>query len=155
MAMVDRAAIGRGDEFDDLPSVERPIDGVERPGLRGALLGDRVGDLAQRRPNAVDAREIARPLCLLGGSLGANTIRAFGVDDASVDEPGERGVERRELFDRETILGVIGVQEVEGVLEIDVVGVAAIGRIRCVDVHGNNHLKLIDRLRARGYSDNR
>ena len=82
----------------------------------------------RRRPDAVDARQVARPLRVLGGRLGADAVRALGVDDASVDEPGERGVERRELFDRETILGVVGVQEVEGVLEIDVVGVAAIGR---------------------------
>ena len=33
-------------------------------------------------------------------------------------------VERRQLLDRETTFGVIGVQEVEGVLEVDVVSVA-------------------------------
>ena len=77
------------------------------------------------------------------------------LDDAPFDEPSERVVEGRELLDRETILPVIGVQEVEGVLEIDVVGVAAVGWIGQVNVHRNNHSIPIDRLRARGYSSNR
>ncbi len=51
------------------------------------------------------------------------------VDDAALDEPVERVVERRELLDRETILGVVGVQEVEGVVEVDVVGVTPMADI--------------------------
>ena len=48
------------------------------------------------------------------------------MDDAATDEPGERVVQGRELLERETILGVVGVQEVEGGLEIDAVSVARI-----------------------------
>ena len=57
------------------------------------------------------------------------------MDDAAVDEPGQRVVERREVIERETILGVVGVQEVEGVLEIDVVGVPeSTGEMVCVSI---------------------
>jgi hypothetical protein len=70
------------------------------------------------------------------------------VDDPAIDEPRESVVEGRELVDGETILPVIGVQEVEGVLEIDVVCVTSLARIGGVDIHDNNHLIPLDRLRA-------
>ena len=50
------------------------------------------------------------------------------MDDPAIDEPGEGVVKGRELLDGETIFGVIGVQEVEGVLEVDVMSVASVRR---------------------------
>ena len=61
--------------------------------------------------------------------LGAHAVGALDVDDAPIDEPGERVVERRQLVDGETIFGVIGVQEVEGVLQVDVMGVTPVNGI--------------------------
>jgi hypothetical protein len=49
------------------------------------------------------------------------------VDHPPVDEPGEGVIERRELLEGETVLGVVGVQEVEGVVQVDVVGSARDG----------------------------
>ena len=68
-----------------------------------------------------------------------SAIRPFAMDHAAIDEPRERVVEAGELLDRETILPVIGVQEVEGVLEIDAVGVALIGARNVVCKHLDNH----------------
>ena len=51
---------------------------------------------------------------------GADAVGAFEVDHPAIDEPAERRVERRELLGGETIVGVVGVQEVKGVLEIHV-----------------------------------
>jgi hypothetical protein len=64
---------------------------------------------------------------------------------------GEGRIERRELLERETTFGVVGVQEVEGVVEVDVVSVASMTGQMVVCVHDNNHTIPIDRLRARGY----
>ena len=74
----------------------------------------------------MDPPEVARHQRVLAASLGSDAVGALAVDDAAFDEPGERIVEGRELLDGETILGVIGVQEVEGVLEIDVVSVTSV-----------------------------
>ena len=83
--------------------------------------------------------------------LGADPVGALDVDDAAIDEPGEGVVEGRELVHRETIFGVIGVQEVEGVLQVDVMSVTAVDRVgNGVRVHLDNHSIPIDRLRARG-----
>ena len=89
--------------------------------------------------------------------LGAHAVGALDVDDPTVDEPFEGRIERRELVHRETILGVVGVQEVEGVLEIDVVSVASVDLIGGFCFHLDNHSIPIDRLRARGvhYVSNR
>ena len=75
------------------------------------------------------------------------------MDHAAIDEPGQGRVEGREPFDRETIVGVVGVQEVEGVLEVDVVRVTPVTRVGLVlvRVHDNNHNTPIDRLRASLY----
>ena len=54
------------------------------------------------------------------------------------------------MVEGETILEVIGVQEVEGVVEIDVMRVAGDRLYGGVRVHCNNHSTPIDRLRARG-----
>ena len=99
----------------------------------------------------MDAREIACHQRVVARDLGAHAIGALDVDDAAFDEPRERVIEGRELVVRETILGVIGVQEVEGVLEIHVVGVTSSGRNRCECFHDANHFIAVDRLRARGY----
>jgi hypothetical protein len=47
------------------------------------------------------------------------------VDDAAVDEPGQRVTQGRQALEWETIFEVIGVHEIEGVLEVDVVRVMA------------------------------
>jgi hypothetical protein len=52
----------------------------------------------------------------------------------AIDEEREGAVERRELLDGETVVGVVGVQEVEGVVQVDVVSVPSMTRTRCVDV---------------------
>ena len=100
------------------------------PAIGRPLLGDGSGHLAERGPNRVDPGQIAGHQRVTTGHLGAYPVGAFDVDDATIDEPGEGVVEGRELVHRETILGVIGVQEVEGVLEIDVVGVTPMDRVR-------------------------
>ena len=83
--------------------------------------------------------------------LRPDAVRALGVDHAAIDEPGQRVVEGRELLGGETIVGVIGVQEVEGVLEIDVMRMTSLDRVVELDVHRANHNIPIDRLRASGY----
>ena len=95
-------------------------------GIRRALLRDRVGDLAERRSNGVDPGQIACHQGIVARHLGADPVGALDVDDAAIDEPGEGVVEGRELVHRETIFGVIGVQEVEGVLQVDVMSVTAV-----------------------------
>ena len=103
-----------------------------------------IGHLAQGRPDGVDPREVLLHQRVVARDLGAHAIGALDVDHATVDEPRERIVERRELVDRETILGVVGVQEVEGVLQIDVMGVTPVDGIRrCVGVHEITTLYLL------------
>ena len=152
MAMVDVAAVRGRDELDDLAGVQRPVDGLE--GAACPAPGPRRSRTATSR--SADRTAWTRPRSrrhqrIVAGDLGADAVGALDVDDAAVDEPGEGVVEGRELVHRETILGVIGVQEVEGVLEIDVMGVASVDWIGSVRVHLDNHTIPIDRLRARGY----
>ena len=151
MTVVDAAAVGRGNELDDLPGVERPVDGLERARVRRPLLGDRMRDIAQGRADAVDPGQLGRLDRPLGCRLGAHAVGAFAVDDAPIDEPRKRAIEGRELLRGETIVGVVGVQEVEGVLEVDVVGVPPARLVEHLDVHIDNHYITLDRLRARGY----
>ena len=149
--MIDAAAVRRGDELDDLAGMERPVDRVERGGIGRPMLGDRVRHVAQRRADAVDAPELARLERVVGDRLGADAVGALAVDHPPIDEPRKRVVEGRELLERETIVGVIGVQEVEGVFEVDVVSVTPIGRVEGLDVHLDNHSTTVDRLRASRY----
>ena len=100
-------------------------------GTRGAVLGDRRGHLAKGIAHGVDPVEVLGRGRRLGGDPGAGAIGALAVDHTAIDEPAQCGVERGELLDRETIVRVEGVQEVEGALEIDAMGVAEIaGRRR-------------------------
>ena len=118
MAMVDADTVRRRDELDDLAGVQRAIDGLERTDARGALLGDRIGDLAQRRrgpDGCASARRV--PAAGLGASLRSRSLSTLEVDHAAIDEPVERRIQRRESVHRETILEVVGVQEVERALE--------------------------------------
>src|SRR5436190_11018764 len=151
MAVVDAAAVGRRDELDDLARVERAIDGFERARVGRTVLRDRVRDVAEGRTDAVDAGEFSRLDRCMGRGLGTDAIGAFGVDDAPIDEPAERAVEGRKLLDPETVIGVVSVQEVEGVLEVDVVGVSPTRLVEHLDIHLDNHSTPLDRLRARGY----
>ena len=151
MAMVDVDSRPERDELDDLSRVERRVDGLERAGIRSALLGDRERHLAERRADRVDPGEVPLHQRVVARHLGAHAVGALDVDDPAVDEPFEGRIERRELVHRETILGVVGVQEVEGVLEIDVVSVASVDLIGGFCFHLDNHSIPIDRLRARGY----
>ena len=85
---------------------------------------------------ALHARQVAGHQRVAARDLGADAVGALDVDDAPIDEPRERIVEGRELVDGETIFGVVGVQEVEGVLQIDVMGVTPVNGIgRRVNVH--------------------
>ena len=45
------------------------------------------------------------------------------VDDAALDEPVQGVIEGRQVLDPETIVEVVGVQEVEGAVKADLVGV--------------------------------
>ena len=61
------------------------------------------------------------------------------MDHAAIDEPVEGVVERGKPLSRETVVGVVGVQEVEGVVEVDVVGMThgdgLEGRVEHLDNH--------------------
>ena len=60
VAVVDADAVGRRRELDDLARVQRPVDRRRaRPCAGDAMLGDRVGDLAEGRADRADALEIA------------------------------------------------------------------------------------------------
>ena len=117
---------------------------------RGPVLHHGQRDVTERGPDFANPGEVAIRGRGIGG-VAADPVRTFAVDDAALDEPVEGGVERREAVDRETILGVVGVQEVEGVVEVDVVGVTRDRRERGCVFHLDNHFTPIDRLRARGY----
>ena len=129
MAMVDVAAVRRWDELDDLAGVQCAIDRFEGPGVGRAAPPRSHGRPRAGRSGRRGRAEIACHQRVVARHLGADAIGALDVDDAPVDEPGERIVEGRELVHRETILAVVGVQEVEGVLEIDVMGVTRCDRI--------------------------
>ena len=97
---------------------------VERVLLRGAVLDDRVRDLAEGRADRANALEVAGRDTWSGGGLPPQASRAFLVDQAAIREPGDGPLEGRQLLPRETIVVVEGVQEVEGRLDVDVVRVA-------------------------------
>ena len=151
VAMIDVDAVGAGHELDHLAGVECPVDGVEGAGVRGSVRRERQRDLAQSRADRLDPRQVAGRNGIVLGRDGTRPVGALLVDDAALHEPAEGCVERRDVVHRETILGVVGVQEVEGVLEIDVVRVASADRSQCTCVHVANHNRPVDRLRARGY----
>ena len=102
-------------------------------GARCSASGE--GHLAQGRSDGVDPCEVPLHQRVVARDLGAHAVGALDVDHAPIDEPRERIVKGRELVDRETIFGVVGVQEVEGVLQIDVMGVTAVDVWSCVGVH--------------------
>ncbi len=115
------------DELDDLTGMERPIDLGQRVATRDPMLDDGVGDLAEGAAHGVHALDVAFGGVRMLGRLAARPVGAFDVDQAAIGEPREGVIERRELLDRETILGVEGVQEVEGGVDADVVRVALAG----------------------------
>lgn len=153
MAMIDADAIRRRHELDDLTGMQRPIDRIERAGARDPMLDDRVGHATERAPDGVDPRQVALRRLGLEGRLRAESIGALVMDDAPIHEPRERVIEGREPLARETILAIIGVQEVEGPVERDLVSVAQIGRAGLVGQHRDNHFTTVDRLRASAYAD--
>ena len=60
VSMVDRdTAVGGRYELDDLTCVQGAVYGVEGAGLRRPMIDDRVGHLAQRTANGMDAREVS------------------------------------------------------------------------------------------------
>ena len=75
----------------------------------------------------MDAGQVAGRGRRLRRHLGAGSICPFAMDDPAIDEPGQGVVEAGKVLARETILAVKGVQEVEGGVEIDAMGVAPIG----------------------------
>ena len=153
MAMVDRhASVERRHELDDLAGMQGTVDGVERAALRGPMLDDRVGDLAQRLADGADPGEIALGRARIGVRLHTQAIGALAVDHATVDEPAERVPERGQALDLGTIFEVVGVQEIEGVFESNLMGVMPT-HVRPANggLHFDNHYIALDRLRARGY----
>ena len=127
------------------------VDGVERPALRGPMLDDRVGDLAERGAHGADAREIAIGRRRIGVRLDAQAIGALAVDHATIDEPAEGVPEGRQALDLGTIFEVVGVQEIEGVFEPNLMGVMPTDvRPANGGLHFDNHYIALDRLRARG-----
>ena len=112
---------GAGDELDDLAGVERAIDRFERAGAGAPMLDDGVGDLAQGAADGVDARQVAlRRAARPRPAPRTRSAPSVWITPRSTNQV-EGVVERRELLGGETIVGVVGVQEVEGVVEIDVV----------------------------------
>ena len=153
MAMVDADAVPGGHELDDLTRMECAVDGIESAGMRGTVLDDGIGHLAQRVPDRVDTGEIALRRVWIGLGLGAQQVGALAVDDPAFREPVQGRLQGRDPLDRETILEVVGVQEVEGVIEADVMGVVPGGSgSKGLCSHVANHFKPLDRLRARAYS---
>ena len=99
----------------------------QRVAARDPVLDDGVGDLAQGAAHGMDALDVAFGGFRMLGGLAARPVGAFDVDQAAIGEPRERGIERGQVLDRETILGLEGVQEVEGGVDADVVRVALAG----------------------------
>ncbi len=126
MTVIDAAAVGRRHELDHLSRVEGAIDRVERADARCALRRDRFGDLPQGLAHSMDAGQIAGRGSRLRRNLRPRPIRSFAMDDPAIDEPREGVVEPEEALAWETIFAVKGVQEVEGGVQINAVGVASI-----------------------------
>ena len=145
----------RRHELDDLAGVERPVDRLERAGCGGRCSTTAWATSRSAARTAWTRSSVARAGRGSAAACVGQPIGALAVDDLAVDEPVEGRVEGRQLLDRETVVGVVGVQEVEGVVERHVVGVTrgrpGWWRCRIVD----NHSKTLDRLRARGYSSER
>jgi hypothetical protein len=154
VAMVDRHATVEGRyELDDLARVEGAIDRVQRAALWRPVLDDRVGDLAEGASDRADASELALAGVGVGVGLRPQSVGALAVDHAAVDEPGQGIAQGRQTLERETIFEVVGVQESEGVLEPNLVGMMP-ADVQPVNggLHVDNHFRPVDRLRARGYS---
>ena len=124
MAVVDMDPVRGRDELDDLAGMERPIDLGQRVAARDPVLDDGVGDLAEGVAHGVHALDVAIGGVGMFGGLAARPVGTFDVDQAAIGEPREGVIERRQRLVRETILGVEGVQEVEGGVDADVVRVA-------------------------------
>lgn len=143
MAVIDAHAVGGRQQLDDLTGVECSIHGIERTVTRRPVLRDRLGHLSECATDRVDAGQVADRRC--GISLGDRplTVGALEVDDPALDEPGQGAVQGRQSLQWETILGVVGVQEVEGVFQTDVVGVSQAGRWMGRRLHGVTTLVLL------------
>src|SRR4051794_32967677 len=151
VSMVDAHAIGSRNELDDLPCVEGPVRRLDRGRVWRPMVHDGRGDLTHRAAHRVDTSQVAlrdRRLCR---GLPSNVVGTFLVDHAAIDEPSEGVVEGRKPLRGETVIGVVGVQEVEGVVEVDVVGMTHADGLEGGVEHLDNHNTPIDRLRARGY----
>ena len=136
-----------------LAGVEGAVDGVEGLRLWRAVIDDGIGDLAERPSDGTDPGDLTLGRGGVVLSPVTQSVRSLAVDDATFDEPRQRVAEGLQALARETVLEVIGVQEVERVLEVDIVRVVA-PRERSVNggFHAANHYIRVDRLRARGYS---
>ena len=124
VAMVHAAAVRGRDQLDDLAGVQRAIDDRQGRTVRGALLDDRIGEFAQGPAHGADLGEV--PLADRGPRLvdRGDPIRALEVDHAAVDEPVQGDRQVPDVVDRDAVLQFVGVEEVEGVAEFDIVGVA-------------------------------
>ena len=99
--------------------MQRTIDGVQRRRAGRALLDDRVRDLAEgRRTQSMRAtsRGSRRPIRRGPGHLRCSTPSRW-MTPRTTDQ-AEARIEVRQPIHRETVLRVVGVQEVEGVVEL-------------------------------------
>ena len=118
------AAVGCGNELDDLTGVERAIDRIQGTSLWRPVISQGVGHFPECPADGPDPGEIPGGGMWVDRRLVSDPVRAFAMDDAAAHEPGEGIVEAGNAVDRETILQVVRVQEVEGVVQSDVVSVA-------------------------------
>ena len=126
VAMVDRdAAVGGRYELDDLARMQRSIDSVQRASCGGRW--STMASTSRSAPRTAWMRASLVPRLSGRDRLTIQPLGALRVDDAALDEPRERVAERRQTLERETVLEVVRVHEIEGVLEVHVVGVVARG----------------------------
>ena len=109
VAVPEPDAVGGRNELEPLLGTECPVDLVDR-GLRGPLLvGDRVGDLPERRPRREDPIQGFAALAVLAGPDDPLSLAGHAV----LDEPVGGDVDRCQSVDVCTVLELVGVQEVE------------------------------------------
>ena len=143
MAVVDVAAVDGGGELDHLAGVQRAIDLVDGVLSRRPMLDDGIGDLSKGAADLMHALEVTGGHARMRRGVLASALGTLAVDQPAIGEPAQREIEARELLDEETIVAIQGVQEVEGGLDVDVVGVTPIGGGRTRRCHRVTTLRLL------------
>ncbi len=151
VTMVDTDAVGGRDQFDDLSGVECPVHRTQRPRAWGSPFDHGLSYLAQGVTHGADMFNIPGRESRLGCRSRSRSVRAIAVNDLAFDEPGQRVLEVREPLNREAVIDVGGVEEVEGRPEVDAVGMTSTDPGMRFWQHGDNQNITVDRLHARGY----